>query len=154
MTDDATTSTPAVDPKPSKPALKLGHSECTRCGNQVHYKSPACKLCGQPNIVFQRRAAEAEAAAQSAASVVVEHPKPPPAYVIIAPYTTQLGDVMAHFKKGKVVSDPNLVATLKERNAPIALADEAAGFVCCPNCQHMFAPDKIAKPAKAPKRAG
>lgn len=69
-------------------------------------------------------------------------------HVFMAKFSTQIGNVMCHFKQGQIVEDFILIEQLRALNAPIIPAVAHKGMVCCPNCKTIFAAN-AATPARS-----
>lgn len=70
------------------------------------------------------------------------------AHVFMARFSTQIGNVMCHFKQGQIVEDFVLIEQLRALNAPIIPAVAHKGMHCCPNCKTIFAAN-AATPARS-----
>lgn len=60
-------------------------------------------------------------------------------HVFLEKHSTLIGDTIAHFKAGQVVTDFALIQVLKAQgNAPMVPTANAPGMTCCPRCSHIF----------------
>lgn len=78
----------------------------------------------------------AEEADRTAALEAINGP-----HVFMQKHSTMIGNTMAHFHQGQVVSDFALLQALKSQpGTPMVPFAQAPGMVCCPQCKNVFKP--------------
>lgn len=59
--------------------------------------------------------------------------------VFMERFSTMIGNTLAHFKQGQVVTDFALIQVLKAQgNVPMVPYSDAPGMACCPKCNNVF----------------
>lgn len=125
---------------------------CTNCGNAVHARSKACKICGvaSPWIAAgETPPGEGVAPATplpspaaiipSAAPTLVAPLAKSAAFVALADFRTVVDKNFVSMKKGSQIPH-HLVEQFKAQGLPIESSD-SDGIVACPHCNQVFALD-------------
>lgn len=123
---------------PSRPAMPTSfHAACTKCFQPVHVRQKTCPNCGEINA----RRADADELK------LVKHEIDTGPHVVTKDFSCMIGISLRSFQEGTVITDADLIETLKEMDAAIApkSVDNSATMEC-PHCHRLF----LAKSAEQP----
>jgi hypothetical protein len=136
------------------------HEQCKVCGF-VQVRTPKAADAPQSEAPTHTQRAETEAttaadvgstptpaASQAPPSpptqlVPPADPYSPVSYVVMEDFAAQIGDVHVRLKRGRVITDPTLIARLESNNCPIRPTATVDNLACCPQCKHVFTPARL-----------
>lgn len=117
------------------------YKPCTSCGQDVHSKSAVCKHCKTVSPWGIRPDAAVKTAPIPEVKTTSERPEFQP-HIVLRNFEQIVGDVMIRLKKGRILTDFNLVKRLIDAKAPIIEVGKESSVCVCPGCGHVYTDGK------------